>query len=199
MIRKNIMTELDKGNNVIMVCHSWGGIPSVSALRDLDSAARKGAGFDSSVVGLAAISSFIVLEGQSVLTSKGPYTETDKGVSRKEGGLAIVKEPGPVHWFYHDLPFDEADKWAATLYPHSLAALVDTSKHTPYDKIPTHYLICKQDRAIVEGLQRHFVQQLRDQGFHVRTEEVDASHSPFLSEVEKTSDFLRRCAGEQVP
>ena len=197
MVRKNVLAELDRGNDVVLVCHSWGGVISSSALRDLDSEARSAAGFETSVIGIAAISAFMLLEGKRVGTALGPFTETNPRKRRLEGpDLVVVNDPGPVHYFYHDLPVEEAEKWAATLHPHSLASINDSTTYSPYGKIPTHYLICTRDRAIHEEVQKYLVQQIRDQGFKVRTEEVDAGHSPFLSHIEKTSDFLRRCAGE---
>ena len=197
-IREAIMTQLDNGKDVIVACHSWGGLPTAGAVRDLDPAAKKAAGFTNSVVGLAAITSFIILEGQSFATAKGPFAD-EESLGRAEGLWAVCKDPGPIHYFYHDLPADEAEKWAATLHPHAIASIADTCKYSPYGKIPTHYLICTEDRAISKGLQRHLVQQIREQGWAVRTEEINASHSPFLSQVEKTANYLRRCAGEQIP
>ena len=52
-VRYAVMSELDQGNNVVVVAHSYGGTPANNALKDLDSKSRSSAGASTSVLALA--------------------------------------------------------------------------------------------------------------------------------------------------
>lgn len=52
-VRNAVITELDQGNNVVVVAHSYGGCPTNNALKDLDSTSRTAAGASTSVLAIA--------------------------------------------------------------------------------------------------------------------------------------------------
>ena len=56
----------------------------------------------------------------------------------------------------------------------------------------------EKDQALVIELQRLFVEGARQQGAEVRVEVCGTAHSPHLSAVERTGEFVRRSAGEDV-
>ena len=196
VIRKAIIDVLDSGSNAIVVMHSYGGIPGMSAVKDLDTASRKKAGFDTSVIALAGISTFLQPAGWTVRDGRedNPPQLIDNSApaTMPIEGLSI---PG----FYADLPKDEAEKYTSFLRPMSMGALLDECKFTAYEVIPVHYLLCTEDKAFPYEGQKMNVQRIEDAGFRVRTETVVSSHSPFLSMPDRTADFLRRTAGEHIP
>ena len=198
VVRNVIREELDQGSDVVVVPHSYGGMPAISALIDLNPAARAQAGHQNSVVAIAGISTFVLPEGMPIHQNQSK----DGGISDIRGNFICAKEsPGPVEAFYHDLPKAEGEKWAALLKPAtSLPALMEPSKYTAYEDIPVHFLLCTDDRANpveVQHLVVDRIQQNEKAKLHVT--ELHCSHSPFLSRVEETSAFLRTAAGEMIP
>ena len=158
-VREAIMHQLGQGSDVIVVPHSYGGMPAVSALRDLDTATRSRQGHHASVVAIAAISTWLVPQGMTINQDQEPAT----GLHDYRDGLLFLKEkPGPVAFFYHDLPKDEAERWVALLKPGaSIAALMQPSKYTAYEHIPVHYLMCTEDHANPTSIQEMVIDRIR--------------------------------------
>lgn len=113
------------------------------------------------------------------------------------GDLLHINEPDPTHWFYQDLPKEEAKKWNELLKPQAWAVNEDKAHLAAYEVISTTYLICTKDVAFPVEAQRGLVAAANARGLQIKTEEIDASHSPYLSMVEETGKFIRRCVGEE--
>jgi predicted esterase len=64
--------------------------------------------------------------------------------------------------------------------------------------IPTSYLVCEEDRVVPAQGQEAMVQAARDLGAQIEVSKIKAGHSPFLSMVEETVDWVRGVAGEDV-
>lgn len=85
-IRKQILQLLeDEGKHVIVVCHSYGGIPGGGAALGLSKIARAKEGKQGGVTGLVFVSGFVVPEGSSLLITLGgkhaPYVDPDQVLS----------------------------------------------------------------------------------------------------------------------
>ena len=196
-IRTTLEDEL-KTSNIVLVMHSWSGIPGCSALEGLDRASRQAAGFSTSVIAIAGVSTFLKSAGKSAMDDL-PANAANIAEPDKTGTIALMKEdPGPIATYYHDLAIEDAEKWAGYLRPTSIGAIISPCKLSAYEVYPVHYLVCLIDRSYpVEG-QRATIKHIQDCGYSVRVEEVDAGHSPFLSKPERTADFIRRTAGEEI-
>lgn len=259
--------------DVLLLTHSYSSIPGLAAVESLDKASRAQAGHSNGVAAVLVISGLLVPAGISAFAWAGnevPPTVTLSTIPSPEGypkGKEIevsnpISVPGPIALFYHDLPPDEAAKYAALLKPQIFAV-----NHTPvpfvgYKVIPTYYLVCEDDRALPPVFQRVMIENANkdiaedeahrlgdrdgenggtlaafqreslagktgrkdeegekaadghssgNQGeanptpgggpsrkafIHVDT--VQSGHSPFLSRVEETAAWVRRCAGEEV-
>ena len=198
VVRNAIKEELDQGADVVVVPHSYGGMPTISALIDLGPAARAQAGYHNSVIAIAGISTFILPEGMPMHQNQSK----DGGISEVRGDFMVARQnPGAVLAFYHDLPKAEGERWAALLKPAaSLPALMQPSKYTAYEDIPVHFLLCTDDRANPVEVQHLVVDRIQEnEKAKLHVTELHCSHSPFLSRVEETSAFLRAAAGEKIP
>jgi pimeloyl-ACP methyl ester carboxylesterase len=194
-VRSTVLKVLDSGNNAVVLAHSYGGLPTMSALEGLDQKSRVNAGYTNCVEAIACIAAFVLPVGTSLIDTSGGFPAPTHDV---RGDLLFVNEPGPVYWFYADLPEKETQKWVALLRPHSWKVNLDKAKFAAYEAIPTSYLICTKDAAFPPEAQREICKTASKGGLKVRVEEIDSSHSPFLSMVEKTGDFVRRSAGENI-
>ena len=197
-VRSVVLRELDTAN-VLVVAHSYGGVPASNALQGLSPSSRAASDHTTSVAGIAYICAAALPTGITFLQAIGGQPLQIHDLSANDG-FARVGEPGPEFYFYNDLPDDEAKHWASLLGLHSWKTATDgVVEFEAHAEIPPHYLYCTQDHALELAAQRMMVEQAEARtGRAFRTEELESSHSPFLSMPEKTADFIRRSAGEEV-
>ncbi|KAH9219213.1 Alpha/beta hydrolase fold-1 [Leptodontidium sp. 2 PMI_412] len=192
-LNTTVLAQVEAGKDVIVVGHSWSGMIVGGALEGLSKTAREKEGKHGGVVKLAYIAAFVPLEGVSLIQTFG-------------GGIPDffdVKEPWvsaltPIPLFYHDLPKAEADSWAAKLEPHSYATKFLGTERCSWREIPSSYLLCEDDKAIPPQVQEAMVEACKKEGAKMEIVRVMSGHSPFLSKVEETVQWLRGVAGEDV-
>lgn len=106
-----------------------------------------------------------------------------------------VGKPGSHHYFYNDLPEDEAKRWSDLLRPSSWHAIRGESADAAYMDVPSGYLYCTNDNAFPYEMQKRLIGGAVEAGAQfVLTDTMDSSHSPFLSMPERAADFVRRVA-----
>lgn len=195
-IRAAVLQELETAD-LLVVAHSYGGAVSSSALQGLSTSARSTSGHGTSVIGIAYVCAAVLPAGTAFLDPFGGKALPIHDFSAGDG-LVRVGPPGPEYYFYNDLPSSEAAHWASLLRPQAWIAITNgVIQSEAYTEIPAHYLFCSKDQAIPIEDQKGMVTQAEARsGKKFRTEELDCSHSPFLSVPEKTAEFVRRSAGE---
>lgn len=129
-VREVANKELASGADDILVPHSYGGIVATGVVKGLDPRSRADAGFDTSIVGIAAITAYVVAEGGSI-----PET----AVQNKSQVPEIWDPPMPPSAFYGDLSAEESAKWVALLKPRTTAALFDASSFSAHEVVPVHF------------------------------------------------------------
>ncbi|KAK4945783.1 hypothetical protein LTR10_015131 [Elasticomyces elasticus] len=161
-IRECILAELDRegGANVVVVPHSYGGIPTTSALRGLDTLSRTALGHQTSVIAIAALTSYILPEGMNMAEAE------QKPVPK---GLLRAMDHPPPQLFYNDLSEEERMKWAALLRPMSSGALIGRSTFSAHEVIPVHYLMADEDKAITLATQERIVNTLKAEAVEGRS------------------------------
>jgi pimeloyl-ACP methyl ester carboxylesterase len=199
-VRNTVLSELDgsdtwQGNDVVVIAHSYGGMPTMNALANLCAAARTGAGKPTSVRAVGLICAGFAEYGKSFVSYIGgkPLPIHDL-----RGDFCYVGPPGPEAIFYNDLTEVEAKRWSAMLRPQAWRAFEDPVTFEGYLEIPTSYLFCTKDQGLPYEGQKALVGMAEAKGVKFRTEEVESGHSPFLSMPERTGNFVRRTAGEDV-
>ncbi|KPI35478.1 uncharacterized protein AB675_10941 [Cyphellophora attinorum] len=186
------------GANALLVPHSYGGIPTTSAVKGLDAQTRSADGHESHVVGLAPIAAFIPRQGEAL----GPCVDLPKGDHGKYPGddktCYIPKEK--VHdQMFNGMSEEDSQRWRDKLKSQGRNAMfLLESEYTASKDFPVHWLFCSNDHACMPDWQRLNIKKMREDGANVRVEEINADHSPYLSAIERTSDFIRRSAGESI-
>ncbi|KAJ0123622.1 hypothetical protein J7T55_012088 [Diaporthe amygdali] len=192
-ISKVIAEEADKGQDVVLFMHSYGGVVGTEACRGLGGKDREAAGKKGGVIRLIYCTAFMVGEGVSLMDMLGNQPLPWFIISDSE---TRVKPNTPEEIFYNDLSADEAKKSIDTLKHHSYKAFATKLTYPAYKHIPTTYHLCKKDNAIPLFVQEKMVEDGRALGVTIETETFDASHSPFLSLPNEVVASCRKAAGE---
>lgn len=77
-VQRTVVGVLEEGLEVVVVMHSYGGIPGSAAMRDLGKAQRTKAGKAGGVVRLVYAASFLLREGDA-MPGKGDYESMRAG------------------------------------------------------------------------------------------------------------------------
>lgn len=83
------------------------------------------------------------------------------------------------------------------LAPHSWPTFSSQLTFAPWKTIPSTYILCEKDQAILIEAQEAMVagaRQAAPDSFDV-VERCSAGHSPFLSMPDKLTEYLKRAAG----
>ena len=199
-VRSEIVKALET-NNVVVVAHSYGTLPSTAALEGLDTASRTVAGNKTSVTGFLIIAGLLISPGYSLhgLSRGEPVPAHDR-----QGPLLYPRDPpGPGYLFYHDLPLIEAKECCESLKPQSWAVHETVLPHGGHLFVPTRYMVCLKDNILPEVVQMMMVNKANEDlkekwaEREVAVDRVDSSHSPFLSKPEVVGDWIRKYGGKE--
>lgn len=204
---------LAAGEDVVLVTHSYGGIPTQSAAwrfvdhDDHDDTPRAATATAARITGIAMMCAFLYPPHTSLIMPLGnapaPFHQLDA-----TGHLVEVSDsPGAEVLFYSDLPEANVARYKAMLRPHSWhsKAVPPSARGVGWWEIPTSYLVCERDNAIPVEFQRQMIREAdgvlegRQERRRIRVETVDSGHSPFLSVPQRAAEFVRRAAGEEIP
>ncbi|OAP59539.1 hypothetical protein AYL99_06837 [Fonsecaea erecta] len=189
-VRNAIVAETSQGRDVVVVMHSYGGIPGQSAIKGLtspkwetDTAESKKTGH---VIGLILMASGFVVPAKSFIDGMGGQPPPSFILNKESGFAELVVDPREL--FYHDLPEEEGKEWVKKLTKHSMITLTEGGEHTyaGWMDVPSWYLATTEDHALPVEAQRMFVQMTKDAGGDVTLREIHSSHSPMLSRPEET-------------
>ncbi|THX64249.1 hypothetical protein D6D08_08029 [Aureobasidium pullulans] len=169
-IRAAVTNQLDAGNDVVVVTHSYGTVPGTAALTGLNLKARKTAGNTNGVVGVVIISGFILPPGSTILTIMGgqlpPQYLLETNTTLPFAG------PGAINILYNDLEHNEALKavWRLEPQSHGVNTSIIPDQVAGITGIQVSYLRCEHDRAVPLAVQNAAVKTLRENGVHVFAE-----------------------------
>lgn len=186
-----IVAESTKGNDVIMVNHSFGGVVGCSAVKGFTAKdSSKLGSAKGKVVGIIQICAFMIPSNVSlrdlVAGGPGPF----RTHISPEGWDVI--DDDTIDLFYNDLPAEKAKHWQSRLVNHSPATFADgNSSYAGWADVPVWYLHCTKDNAMKIEVQEAMVAGAKQAGASVTTKTLQAGHSPFLSKVDETVAFIR--------
>lgn len=190
VIRKHVQTALDQGRKVVMVMHSYGSLPSQEAVVGLDYRSRQAQGKSGGVTHLFFMCALIVPQGETLISAFGGSPLPWFIVSDDQ---LQVDPATPEHMFYNDLPDDLIKSCVAELKPFSYQAMNSPVNAASWKVISSTYLYTLQDNALPMSVQKMMVEETAA-GAGIRTEVIDASHSPFHSKPDETAAAIQRAA-----
>lgn len=161
---------------VVLCGHSYGGMV-------ISHAASK------RVTRLVYLCAFMPLEGESLVGMRGgrhmPW------VQMLEGGLTLPDPERTATVFYSDCDAPTVEWAKSQIRPQSGAPFDEPVPRPAWRTTPSTYVVCVNDMALPAEVQRN-VFALRA----TETIELQASHSPFLSQPDAVADLLAARASE---
>ncbi|OJJ50753.1 hypothetical protein ASPZODRAFT_137895 [Penicilliopsis zonata CBS 506.65] len=186
-VRDAVEPAADAGQDVVVVAHSWSGMPVCSALDGLSKTERERNGKPGGVVKLVFISAFVPEMGESLIKAFGG-TPPPWYIRDEANGTVTAEDPYTL--FFHDVPDGQA--WAGTLRPHAWVTKNSPATGEAYVDIPGSYLLCAHDRAIPLPVQEMLVDRARQKGARIVTETVQTGHSPWLVVPDEVAAYIHR-------
>ncbi|KAF4967045.1 hypothetical protein FSARC_5336 [Fusarium sarcochroum] len=183
---------------VVLVTHSYGGMPGNEAPVGLGKKSREGKGLKGGVIRLVFIMALAMPEGFSPVAGGAEYPTWMKIDADK--GIITVGQEDAKSIFYNDLPADEADKWAKKIQHQSLGVYTSTTTYAAWRHIPSTFVLCKKDKtAITQEVVEFMIQTARKEepsAFDVVEVREDAGHCVMISQPAWVADVVRRAAGQ---
>ncbi|KAH8815440.1 Alpha/beta hydrolase fold-1 [Xylogone sp. PMI_703] len=189
-IRDKIQSILDNGKDVILVVHSYGGVPGSEAMKYFTHQ-RKDREGKGKVKRLVYMTAMALHEGDS-LAKRRNYKDADWWDVQED----CVYAKNTDFMFYNDMPADLATKHSQTVKHHAYRSFYSELTYAPYKDIPTMYIQCEQDQTIPIALQKSFIERAKASAPTAMdiVDWLDAGHSPFLSMPDSVADCLVKAA-----
>jgi pimeloyl-ACP methyl ester carboxylesterase len=172
------------GDHTVLVGHSMGGYPITAAA---EAAPAR-------IAALVYLCAYVPVAGLSLADMRraGPRQPLAPAIRRAEDGLSFTFDPAMARaLFYHDCP-DEAVAFATA----HLCRQPVLPQETPIaamhhaERLPRHYILCEEDRAIPPEYQAHMCRGFRARDVH----RIATSHSPFFAAPALLARLLDRIA-----
>jgi len=201
------------GKEVILIVHSYGGIPGCAATKNQGVAERAARGLKGGFQEIFLIAAFAIpqagLDGLKAMGGRygdfcehsEPYSQVKIPPPFRTSKTEVVvifanltKSRALLHLnskakntFYQDIPNEQAEALLATLAPHSQDSMETPVDHAACDiTIPKSYMICEKDNAIPLAAQEAW--SSITPGFKVVR--IDSSHSPFQSKPKECAELI---------
>jgi pimeloyl-ACP methyl ester carboxylesterase len=187
-VRSAAKDLIDTGHNVIVLAHSYGGIVASEALTsDLyANEATKG------IVHIIFLSAWLVQPGDTLEDVIGKYGFQCK-VDLGSNGDGTVFAKNAAEAFFNDIDSATAEELAKGNVTHNWPAVSEKVTGAPWKDLPTTYVHCTRDLAIMLPLQKSMVQEAINAGGAPEfvTEIIDSGHCPFLSKPDELISIVK--------
>jgi pimeloyl-ACP methyl ester carboxylesterase len=164
---------------VVVVAHSYGGVPTTQAFRQPGNVAR-----------IIFVAAFLLLAGESLISTNGGSLMPWSRRRRQQGVGDHVEVTTPMTVFYNDVDAATARCAVAHLGYQSYASMSQRLTETAWRAIPSTYVICEADNALPVACQEAMASRADD------VARLPTSHSPFLSRPAALAGLIRRSIEE---
>ncbi|KAH8662369.1 hypothetical protein BX600DRAFT_466285 [Xylariales sp. PMI_506] len=196
-IRKTVVSALDdeaNPQNVLLLVHSYGGIPGSSALRGLSKADRAAQGKETAVIGIIYLASWIPLEGKSLrdLAETFGLDIPEPFKSGVPGGYMPAVNEQMLPAIYSDIE-DQARlaEYADVFSAHSSDSYSGLATYAAWKDIPSVTIIPGKDWILPTHIQELNYERVVKEGGKIERVFVDgASHGLSVTRVDLIVDNI---------
>ncbi|KAH8703628.1 Alpha/beta hydrolase fold-1 [Talaromyces proteolyticus] len=197
VVRQAATELIEQGHKILVLAHSYGGVVTTEAINPSFYAEGTTHPNSAGVVSLAYLAAFLVQPGDTVVGAMSkhiPSGEVDLEIN--DDGTAFAKN-APTS-FYNDIESARAEELAQNNVTHNSGAVLTlTIRSAPWKSLPTTYIHCMRDKALVFPLQQILVEEALatsrsatfDRAF------IDSGHCPFISRPNELLQIIKKIAG----
>ncbi|KAF2421125.1 alpha/beta-hydrolase [Tothia fuscella] len=194
-VRSEIAKAANDGKDIVVLMHSYGGVPGSAACKGFSKEDRAKEGKKGGVIRLVYVAAFALDEGVSLasLGNSKSSRSSQWSIIDDSGEFATVADGN--YRFYHDVDPAIADENSAKLQHHAFKTFRSEQTYAAWKHIPSTYVVCEEDRAVPAEVQEHMASQ---EGGLWTVKSLKSSHSPFLSMPKDLAEIIRKAAGEDI-
>ena len=195
-IRAALTLLVEKGNDVVIVAHSYGGTPALAAAEGLWSHRREAntGGISKAIL----LSSSLSLPGESVAGVRAEWSKA-QGVELDANARIEMVQDQPIFYpdnmekeWFNDLPELEAKNWADTLRPNALGNVMSPVPGSTVKDWKIGYLVTKgEDRAMPERFQKMLTERAKARGAIVDVKEVSSGHFVQITHASEVASWVK--------
>lgn len=196
-IRQAVISVLDAASNpknVVLVLHSYSGVPGSSALKGLSKADRTAQGKSTSVIGVFYMASFILPlgVGNRAYNAASDQPPTEPYRSGVPGGYMPAPDLAFAAYVFNDLDDEEERaKWIDKFTQHSSASFDGVVTYEPWKDIPIAAFIPGNDLVVPTRHQESMVADAVAAGGKIEKVLVEGlGHIPHLSATQRVADEI---------
>ncbi|KAJ4310183.1 hypothetical protein N0V84_011101 [Fusarium piperis] len=185
-------TYFAEGREVVLIAHSYGGIPATAATEGQGTRERAEKGLRGGFHSILFIAAFAIpVKGWDLITTfGGAYPEwLETGEKYTKNKITAMVPERASDSLYNGCPKEAAQEALEATQPHSQDAFETGLDFIGSDiTIPKTYIICEKDQVLLLPLQEQLVQSTPG----MKEARMAASHSPFLEQRQETADLIVR-------
>ncbi|KAJ2971031.1 hypothetical protein NUW58_g9530 [Xylaria curta] len=193
-IAKEVEALADEGREVVIVAHSYGGMPATQSTKGLTVEDRKKEGKTGGVARLAYMTILLAGEGRSASEVHDPPAPEDPPSTIKtdeKGFFHFTNPERTAARTFSDLPKEEGLRLQERFALHSAVSFTNPLTHAGYRDVPVSYLHCEEDVVIPSKIQKREIELIeKESGRKVDVTNVKAGHCPNASVPEKVIDWI---------
>ncbi|KAG9236742.1 hypothetical protein BJ875DRAFT_503149 [Amylocarpus encephaloides] len=192
-IASEVQKEVDQDKDVILIPHSYGGVPTSESTKGLSKKEREAEGKKGGIIRLAYLTCLVPPVGKSA----GEMLLEVPSESKLE---LKIDENG---WMYHDRPDltaaiafsdllpSEGEDFVRKFVQHSAPSFAGELTHPGYKDIPASWLFCARDKCIPARNQQEAIGLIeRVSGRRVDVTRIEADHVPNASQPQLVIDWI---------
>ncbi|KAI4862435.1 Alpha/beta hydrolase fold-1 [Hypoxylon rubiginosum] len=199
-IATHVKSLADAGNDVILITHSYGGVPATQSVQGLSKKEREAQGLQGGIIGIAYMTSLVPNIGEPAASVQAPMPEESKVPTAMDdsGWFYYPDIPKLAAISFSDMPPKEGEHWARKLAHHSAASFASPLTYAGFNDVPVSYLLCFDDLTIPASIQKSGIDMIeRETGRKVAVTSIKASHVAALSHTDEVARWIVQLANRK--
>ncbi|KAI3331731.1 alpha/beta-hydrolase [Xylariaceae sp. AK1471] len=196
-IAKEIETLANAGKEVILVAHSYGGMPATESTKGLSIQERRKEGKKGGLIRIAYKTVLLTTPGHAAyeVLASVPQEGRPRSEPDENGWLHQIDPELSAAYSFSDLPKEDALRWNAQFSLHSAVSFSNPLTHAGYKDVPISYLLCDEDLVIPPEIQRQEIDMIeKETGNKVDVTTIKAGNCPTASVNDQVVEWLLQVA-----
>ncbi|KAI0966916.1 Alpha/beta hydrolase fold-1 [Xylaria arbuscula] len=195
-IAKEAEALADAGREIILVAHSYGGMPATESIKGLSAQDRQREGKKGGIIRLAYKTVLLTNPGHSASEVLPPPQDPSSGPQLDDKGwLTLVDAEHNAAACFSDLAREQGLYYHSQFAQHSAVSFINKLTYAGYKDVPVSYLFCEDDLVVPAEVQRREIEMIETEtGSKVDVTSIKSGHCPNVSAPEKVVDWFLHVA-----